>query len=153
MKKLFTAFKGKNNSSYQLLSQISGEKLFLTNSFDGLKRDVENCSDIYDIVVMFGLDKNLKNRVRIEKVAEYDGGIETTKLNIEMIKNGLTENKVECLISDTPTKYLCNAAYFYMLQKMGGKAVFIHIPSLKNTSEDMMEKIINCVEKMKDSVV
>lgn len=153
MKYLFTAFKGKNNSSYQLLSQIAGEKLFLTNSFEGLKRDIENCSDTYDIVIMFGLDKNLKNKVRIEKVAEYDGGIETTKLNIEMIKNGLTENKVECLISDTPTKYLCNAAYFHMLKKTDGKAVFVHIPSLKNMSEEMINNIVNSMEKIKDSVV
>lgn len=149
MKYLFTAFKGKNNSSYQLVSQISGEKLFLTNSFEGLKRDIENCSDAYDIVIMFGLDKNLKNKVRIERVAEYENVTEATKIDIENIKKSLLENKVECVISDTPTRYLCNAAYFHMLKKTDGKAVFIHIPSLKNMSEDMIKNIGNCLERSK----
>ena len=30
---LFTAFKGKNNSSAVLLDMISGDKLYLTNSY------------------------------------------------------------------------------------------------------------------------
>lgn len=42
MRVLYTGFKGKNNSSYQLVSNISGEKLFLTNSFEGLKKDIVN---------------------------------------------------------------------------------------------------------------
>lgn len=33
---LYTGFKEKSNSSYQLLSKVSGEKIFLTNSFEGL---------------------------------------------------------------------------------------------------------------------
>lgn len=48
------------------------------------------------------------------------------------------ETEIPCTISDKTTQYLCNAAYFHMLQKMGGKAVFIHIPTVKNLSEDMM---------------
>ena len=54
MRVLYTGFKGKNNSSYQLLSKISGERIFLTNSFDGLKKDIMNVTDQYDLVVMFG---------------------------------------------------------------------------------------------------
>ena len=61
MKVLCTGFKGKNNSSYYLLSKISGQKLFLTNSYDGLKKDIMNVTDKYDLVVMFGLDTSLKN--------------------------------------------------------------------------------------------
>ena len=56
MRVLYTGFKGKNNSSYQLLSKISGERIFLTNSFDGLKKDIMNVTDQYDLVVMFGLE-------------------------------------------------------------------------------------------------
>lgn len=148
MKYLFTAFKGKNNSSYQILSQIWGAKLFLTNSFDGLKNDIESFSDTYDMIIMFGLDKTLKNKVRIEKIAEYEGVVKTTKVNIERIKDCLTDNQVECVISDTPTRYLCNAAYFHMLKKTDRKAVFIHIPSLKNMSEDLTKKIVIAMEKI-----
>lgn len=72
MKILYTCFKGKNNASFQLVSEIYGDKLYLTNSFDGLKRDIANQSEEYDFVIMFGIDKNLKNRIRIERVAEYN---------------------------------------------------------------------------------
>ena len=122
MKILYTCFKGKYNASFQLVSEICGDKLYLTNSFDGLKRDIANQSGEYDFVIMFGIDKNLKNVVRIERVAEYGGVVARTK-----------------------AQYLCNAAYFHMLQKMSGKAVFIHIPTVKNVSEDMMAEIRECV--------
>lgn len=76
VKILYTGFKGKNNSSFQLLSKLSGEKVHLTNSFDGLERDIVGISDNYDMVVMFGLDSNMKEMVRIELVAECDGAVE-----------------------------------------------------------------------------
>ena len=38
MKTLYTAFKGKNNTSYQLVSRIDNNSLFLTNSFTGLEK-------------------------------------------------------------------------------------------------------------------
>ena len=65
MKVLYTGFKGKNNSSCQLLSKITGEKVYLTNSFDG-------------------------------------------------------------------------------------RAVFIHIPSLKNMSKSMMEKLVSCMAEIEN---
>jgi flagellar P-ring protein precursor FlgI len=40
MKILYTAFKGKNNTSYQVASRLNGTVLFLTNSFQGLERDI-----------------------------------------------------------------------------------------------------------------
>lgn len=143
---IYTAFKGKNNSSCQLLSKISGEKLFLTNSFEGLKCDITRISDTYSLVMMFGVDTNLKDMVRIERVAEYDGREETTKIDCEMIRKHMEENDVRCIISEVPTRFLCNAAYYHMLQKTDGKAVFIHIPSLKNMTETMMGKLVNLIE-------
>ena len=141
MKVLYTGFKGKNNSSNQLLSEISGEKQFLTNSFEGLKRDIMSISDTFDLVIMFGLDTNLKDTVRIEKVAKYEGGIEITKADCAAICRCLEENDIQCIVSENPTQYLCNAAYYHMLHKTDGKAVFIHIPSIKNMSETMLENI------------
>ena len=38
---LLTAFKGEHNSSYQLIKDVKCDKLFLTNSFEGLEEDIE----------------------------------------------------------------------------------------------------------------
>ena len=58
---LYTGFKGKNNTSYQLAEQFHGSKLFLTNSFSGIKKDIDNIQETYDMVFMFGVDKTLTN--------------------------------------------------------------------------------------------
>lgn len=145
---LYTGFKGKNNSSYQLLSEISGQKMFLTNSFMGLKKDIMNIMDKYDWVIMLGLDTSLKETVRIEYVAELEGVERTTVIDCDAICRCLIANDIPCFVSKTPTRYLCNAAYFHMLQKVSGKAVFIHVPSLKNMSDGMAEKIVKCLEKI-----
>ena len=78
---LFTAFKGKNNASAVLLDMISGDKLYLTNSYVGLEKEILNLEKTYDIVLMFGLDKNLDNEIRIEKIAENNGKIEVTSFD------------------------------------------------------------------------
>lgn len=150
MRVLYTGFKGKNNSSCQLVSRISGQKLFLTNSFDGLKKDIMNVTDQYDLVVMFGLDISLKDTVRIESNAEWDGKERATKIDCDRICDCLIASGVQCVVAQIPTKYLCNAAYFHMLQKASGKAVFIHIPSIKNMSEGMMEEIVKCMEEIEN---
>ena len=49
---LFTGFKGKNNSSCILAEQLSQEHLLLTNSYAGLKRDIDCIDKEYDLVVM-----------------------------------------------------------------------------------------------------
>ncbi len=58
---LYTGFKGKNNSSYQLLQLIDGNKLFLTNSFEGLRRYIEQVEKQYDCSIMLGLDRTLND--------------------------------------------------------------------------------------------
>lgn len=78
---LFTAFKGKNNASAVLLDMISGYKLYLTNSYVGLEKEILNLEKTYDIVLMFGLDKNLNNEIRIENIAENNGKIEVTSFD------------------------------------------------------------------------
>lgn len=150
---LYAGFKGKNNSSYQLVSKISGPKLFLTNSFDGLKKDILSITDRYDLVIMLGLDTSLKDMVRLESVAALESMIETTGIDCDAICRRLVASGIHCAVSEIPTKYLCNAAYYHMLQKVSGKAVFIHIPSLKNMSEGMVEKVVKCMEELEDSVI
>ena len=148
---LYTGFKGKNNSSYQLLAKISGQKLFLTNSFDGLKKDIMNVTEQYDLIVMFGLDTSLKDAVRIENIAAWESEKIITKLDCDAICKSMVACGIACVVSNIPTRYLCNAAYFYMLQKFSGKVVFIHIPSLKNMSESMVCKILECIERIERS--
>ncbi len=141
MKILYTGFKGKHNTSFKLVSTFEGEKVFLTNSFNGLKTDIDNINEKFDWVYMFGLDKNLKESVRIEKCAEKERRRIYTTLDLESICKELSSENVNYFVSDEPTHYLCNEAYYYMLEKMSGKAVFIHIPSLKNMTEELMKKL------------
>ena len=148
LKVLYTGFKGKSNASYQLLSKISGHKLFLTNSFKGLEKDIMNITDKFDLTMMFGLDTSLKETVRIESVAEVDGTEKLTTVDCKEIRNCLMASGIKCVVSELPTQYLCNAAYFNVLHKFDGKAVFIHIPSLKNMSENMTDRIVKCMEKL-----
>ncbi len=145
---LYTGFKGKNNSSCQLLQLIKGDKLFLTNSLEGVRRDIGQHEGQYDCSVMLGLDKTLKNEVRIDCAAEYEGVLYHTKLDAASVKELLDLEGVTCKISFTPTRYLCNAAYWHMLRKNHGKAIFIHIPTNKNMAGEMCGKLAKCLEKL-----
>mgnify|MGYP000478572367 CR=1 FL=1 len=55
------------------MSRFQGDKIFLTNSFSGLHREISGLSADYDLIFMFGLDKRLRESVRIEGRAELDG--------------------------------------------------------------------------------
>lgn len=140
-KALFTAFKGKNNTSFQLVNKLGGETLYITNSFSGLEKDIDAVKSEYDKVVMFGIDKKLNNAVRIEACASLGEKRIYTEADITTLSRCLSENSVTATVSHVPTRYLCNAAYFRMLAR-NRKAVFIHIPSLKNMTEEMMEQLI-----------
>lgn len=139
-KKLHIGFKGKNNASSILVKAISEDSYLLTNSFEGLKRDIESLSDFYDCVVLFGIDKNLRDTVRIEQVAEK-GTKECSVLNLEHISTQLDTVGISNYLSNKPTHYLCNEAYWYLLQKFNGKAVLIHIPSIKSINENFIERL------------
>ncbi|MBO4679048.1 MAG: hypothetical protein J5626_05200, partial [Lachnospiraceae bacterium] len=97
--------------------------------------------------IMFGIDKNLKDSPRIEKVAERDGERLSSKLNLQTIKASFEPAGLKAEISDTPTHYLCNEAYWYALKRFCGKAVFIHIPTLKFADEAFIEKIAKTFKK------
>lgn len=148
LKILYTGFKGKNNSSFQLLNKFPVAKVYLTNSFDGLKRDIMGISEDYDLIVMFGVDTHLKGLIRIETVAEYTGIKKVSKIDCDRVCEHLKSSGIQSHVSEVPTKYLCNAAYYHMLNKTEGKAIFIHIPSVKNMSENIMEKIMVCLKNM-----
>ena len=138
--KLHIGFKGKNNASCILVKSISADSYLLTNSFEGLKRDIENLDYSYDCVILFGIDKNLTNAVRIEKAAEKETK-EYSSLNLEDLSAQLNAVGISNYLSDMPTHYLCNAAYWYLLRKFNGNAVLVHIPSIKNIDENLMKSL------------
>ncbi|MBE6557791.1 MAG: hypothetical protein IKM34_00330 [Clostridia bacterium] len=140
MKILYTAFKGKNNTSYQVASRLNGTVLFLTNSFQGLEKDIATVVNDYDVVYMLGCNKSLNNKIKIETCAEYNGERIFTEFDISELKKRI-DNKLSYSISYSPTKYLCNAAFYHMLKK-NKNTVFIHIPSISGMNNCLIEDII-----------
>lgn len=138
---LLIGFKGKNNSSGMLAEQLSSEHKLLTNSFAGLKKDIDSISTDYESVLMFGVDKDLTSTVRIEKCAEINGEKIESVLKPEEVAESLRKARMNPYISEIPTAYLCNEAYWHVLRKFSGKAVFIHIPTIKHMNESFIENM------------
>ena len=148
-KVLFTAFKGKNNTSYQFVSRTNKNSFYLTNSFMGLEKDISSIEGDYDTVYMFGIDKNLVGEVRVETCAEYNGEYIISRFDLMDLKETLKNYNIGFSISPKPTHYLCNAAYYHMLKK-NLNTIFIHIPSLKGMNDDLMNKLL-CVFNVSDT--
>lgn len=145
MRILYVAFKGKGNSSNKIVSSFDGDKLFLTNSYMGLKRDIDSIHDTYDLVYIFGLDKQLRGDIRIDSVAAKDGVRLCSDIDLDVITTNLNENGIAVSISTTPTKYLCNEAYWYMLNKYDNRVVFFHVPSIGYITEEYIANIRNAI--------
>ena len=145
MRILYVGFKGKHNASCQLVSSLDGEKAFLTNSFEGIRRDIDKITPIYDAVCMFGIDKSLVNSVRIEKCAAVGQNTLHSCMDTARIKAHLESCGIPATLSETPTHYLCNEAYYRMLEKQRGRVAFLHIPGLKHMTEDMLAGIIQSI--------
>ncbi len=138
---LFTAFKGNANPSFQLVNQLGGSTLFLTNSFSGLEKEIEALKEEFGAICMFGVDKHLTGEVRIEACAEYNHATIPSELDIPALSGQMASYQIRHHISHTPTKYLCNAAYYHMLRK-NRHTVFIHIPSCKGMDDDFMAQLV-----------
>ena len=141
MPTLYVAFKGNGNSANKIVRSISGDKLFLTNSYNGLKKDIDNINGTYDLVYMFGLDKRLKGNVRIDCVAQRGDVCLYSDVDFNSIAMNLSQNGIITNIGNTPTQYLCNEAYWYMLRKFNCHVIFFHVPSIKYITENYIEKI------------
>lgn len=137
---LFVAFKGTGNSSHRLVSGLNGEKLFLTNSFSGLKKDIDNVDGKYSAIYMFGLDKTLKGNIRVERSAVCDSQVLSSVLDIEFIVQRLKEQGLDAEPGNSPKHTLCNEAYWYMLKKYNGRVVFFHIPSIRYINEEFINR-------------
>ena len=140
-KVLLIGFKGKNNSSSMLVECLSSEYVLLTNSFEGLKRDIDSINADYDCILMFGVDKALSSSVRIEKCAEKTGEKISSVMDPGKLVEALKQAGVKSYVSEEPTAYLCNEAYWHVLRKFSGRAVFIHIPTVKYVNEQFLESM------------
>ena len=145
MRTLCVGFKGRNNTSFQLVSRLSGDTAFLTNSFPGLARDIAAISGQYDVVFLFGADKDLVDSVRIESCSSLNGRVLSSRLSVVELAAKLRENCVQSRISNEPTHYLCNDAYARLLEKFSGNAVLIHIPGIKYMQDTLMDSIRNSI--------
>ena len=129
---LFLGFKGQNNSSGLLVNSLPGKHCLLTNSYAGLKKDIDKLSADYDEVYLFGADKSLSDSFRIEKYAEKDGGQLATVFDVNKLAERLSASGIKSTISENATHYLCNEAYWHLLEKYRGRAVLIHMPTIKH---------------------
>ena len=151
MKTLYIGFKGKNNTSSQLVKQLGEDTSLLTNSFSGLEKDILSITESYDSIYMLGVDSSLNGTLRIEKCAELNGITVSSDYDIAQLSKIMDGYGVANSISNVPTQYLCNAAYYHMLCK-NKKAVFIHIPSIKRMNDTFMEKLQKLFRKLSQDV-
>lgn len=139
---LMMGFKGKNNPSSQLVSLLpAAHKILLTNSFPGLYKDIQ-CIHMeeYASVILFGVDQALKDSVRIEQTAAYNGEWQYSTYSIAALTERLTALNIKYEVSSAPTKYFCNAAYFHVLNKCSN-SVLIHIPSLRGMTPALLQRL------------
>lgn len=89
---------------------------------------------------MFGIDKNLVDKIRIDLCACYNSEHICTDFDLLPLERKLNESNISYYISKKPTRYLCNAAYYHMLKK-NPNTIFINIPSLKGMNDALMSKL------------
>ena len=95
------------------------------------------------------MDKGLKGAVRIEKAAESENGMRLLSvLDLEGIAKRFATAGVASCLSDRPTHYLCNEAYWHALQKFGGKAVLIHIPTIKYADAAFIGRVKRALDQI-----
>lgn len=140
---LCIGFKGKNNSSAILVCAMSPQGVLLTNSFEGLKKDIERLPAGHDGALLFGVDKDLVDSVRIERMAGKDGMSRTSKLDLEGLAERFSSAGIRATISSKPTEYLCNEAYWHLLEKYDGNAALIHVPTIKHLDLIQNIKLVN----------
>ena len=140
-KTLLIGFKGKNNLSGVLVKQLGREYCLLTNSFSGLKKDIDLIDAAHDCAILFGMDKTLAGAVRIERIAEKDGIRCSSALDLDRMAESFRKAGLETKVSDMPTAYLCNEAYWHLLRRFSGRAVLIHIPTMKNADGLFIRKV------------
>lgn len=144
---LVTAFKGKFNTSKVIVDKLSNsfDKCYLTNSFETSIKELNQLDlEKYELIIMFGINKQLKKKIHLEEYAILEDKIET---DIELFTiSKLFKNKdIVCSINKRPSRYLCNNAYYHTLLR-NKKTVFIHVPSLSKIND--LDNFVSVFEKI-----
>ena len=146
MKILFTCFNGFNNTSKVIIDKINNDKLLFNNSYKDIDIQLANSNvEEYDLIIMLGLRINLKKSIRVEINSFLNDELVTTNLSYCNVKKYFNDNGISCIVNDKPTNYLCNYAYYKVLQK-NKNTIFIHVPKLKNIKD--LDKLINLISNI-----
>lgn len=146
MKILFTGFNGFNNTSKVIIDKINNDKLLFNNSYKEIDNQLVDINvEDYELIIMLGLRSNLKRSIRLEVNSLLNDELVTTNLNYCNVKKYFNDNGISCIVSDKPTNYLCNYAYYNVL-KRNKNAIFIHVPKLKNIKN--LDKLINLISNI-----
>ncbi|MDE6241359.1 MAG: hypothetical protein K2M08_02925 [Anaeroplasmataceae bacterium] len=140
MKYIYVGFKGKNNPSFYIVSQFQ-ESFFLTNSFGGIEKDIENIKTSKDGILLFGLKPKLKNQIQIELTSKYQN--QKIKTGFDVSKLNLIFKEVEVVYHEKPSQYLCNYAYYKLLEKFNGNVILIHVPFSKEYADKIVLDLKN----------
>ena len=98
MKVLLTAFYGKYNSSNMLVNMIDTDvdKFILTNSFIKLEQELNNVAlEEYDLILMFGINKILKDEIKIKNTCRISLYLYNTKEEIDYLVKILSNPKIK----------------------------------------------------------
>ena len=79
--------------------------------------------------------------VKAKEVLDKEGIRYASKLDLNKIVESINTAEVHAVISESPTSYLCNEAYWHALNKFSGKAVLIHIPTIKHMDKHLTEAL------------
>lgn len=146
MKILFTGFNGFNNTSKVIIDKINNDKLLFNNSYKEIDNQLVNSNvEEYDLIIMLGLKSNLKRSIRLEVNSLLNDELVTTNISYCNVKKYFNDNGISCIVNDKPTNYLCNYAYYKVLQK-NKNTIFIHVPKLKNIKD--LDKLINLISNI-----
>jgi|Deesub1362A_J573_1020465.scaffolds.fasta_scaffold01788_4 pyroglutamyl-peptidase len=149
----FEPFKGySRNPSWEavLRADVDAEKIRVPVTFSGAREWAERIAEMRpERVVALGLAE-ARTQISVERVAinlmdsrmpdnegyapdeekVYEDGPDAyiTRFPVKRLVEKLGEEGIPAYISNTAGTYVCNAFYYALLHKVGGEAVFIHVP-------------------------
>ena len=143
MKVLVTGFCGNDNPSNILVSNIEkGESLIFLNSFPAIDRFLSTVDlSQFQVILMFGVRNNLKTKAHFETCAALNGERLMTSVNFIKMREDFLSEGISTIVNENPTNFLCNYAYFRVLQK-NKNAIFIHLPPTKYIDLDKYKKAV-----------
>lgn len=140
MKYIYIGFKGKNNPSSYIATQFQ-ESFLLTNSFQGIDKNILKIEECKDGIILFGLKPELKNQIQVEQVCCYNGNEISSKFDFSYLNQALKDFEVK--FNKIPSKYLCNYAYFRLCEKFKYNVILLHIPFAKEFADEILQCLLD----------